>query len=55
MKTWNSEKYCENRSLFIHQNGRKGVEYGQRNGDTNFNKFHTEKVCVEKMVPQDLG
>jgi hypothetical protein len=49
MKTLKSERCCENRSLFMHQNVRKGVEYGQENGDTNFNDFqHGKSVCVEK-------
>jgi len=44
MKTWKSEKYCENRSLFMYQNGRAGVEYGQ--GDSDTNKFqHGKSVC----------
>lgn len=56
MKTWKSEKYCENRLLFMHQSGRKGAEYGQGNGDTNFNEFqHGKSVCIKKMVPRDLG
>jgi hypothetical protein len=33
-----------------------GLEYGEGSGDINFYEFqHTKKVCVQKMVPQDLG
>jgi len=42
------EGFCENRS-FRHQNNSRGVEYGQRNGKTNFNK----KYEYEKSASQN--
>ena len=53
MKAWKSEKYCENRSLFMHQNGRIGVEYGQGYGDTN--KFQHGKSVCRKNFPTVPG
>lgn len=55
MKTWKSEKYCENRLLFMYQNGRKGAEYGQGNGDTNFNEFQHGKSVCRKNGPTGPG
>jgi len=38
-------KTCENKS-FRHESDSGGVEYGQRNGERNFNIFgHEKSVC----------
>jgi len=55
METWKSEMYCENRSSCVHQNGRKGVEYGQGNGDTNLNEFQHRKNMCRKNGPTGPG